>query len=86
MLRLFLYMKFYTYILYSSALDSFYIGYTSMEIDERIKKHNTNHTKGLLEEQRIGCVYILKNTKPKKKRTQENEKLKQRNQENILKI
>jgi len=42
MLRLFLYMKFYTYILYSSALDSFYIGYTSMEIDERIKKHNTN--------------------------------------------
>jgi putative endonuclease len=60
MLRLFLYMKFYTYILYSSALDSFYIGYTSMEIDERIKKHNTNHTKGLLEEQRIGCVFFQK--------------------------
>ena len=33
---------FYTYILYSDSLDSFYIGYTA-DIDSRLDKHNTKH-------------------------------------------
>ncbi len=36
-------MKFITYILYSATLNKFYIGSTGDEIDERIKKHNSNH-------------------------------------------
>jgi len=34
--------NFYFYILYSQVLDKFYIGHTS-NLEERIKKHNTNH-------------------------------------------
>jgi len=34
---------FITYILYSSALDRYYVGSTSMELEQRIKRHNTNH-------------------------------------------
>ena len=30
------------YILYSGLIDKYYIGYTS-SIEERLKKHNTNH-------------------------------------------
>ncbi|QHS55417.1 GIY-YIG nuclease family protein [Mucilaginibacter sp. 14171R-50] len=33
---------FFTYILYSILLDTYYVGSTS-NLDERIKKHNTNH-------------------------------------------
>ncbi|MFN4235385.1 MAG: GIY-YIG nuclease family protein [Bacteroidia bacterium] len=36
-------MSYIVYILYSSLKDKYYIGYTSDEIDERIRKHNTNH-------------------------------------------
>ena len=35
-------MKFYFYILYSNSIDKFYIGHTS-DIQERIRKHNSNH-------------------------------------------
>ncbi|WP_221262187.1 GIY-YIG nuclease family protein [Mucilaginibacter sp. AK015] len=33
---------FSTYILYSILLDTYYVGSTS-NLDERVKKHNTNH-------------------------------------------
>ncbi|RYU85416.1 GIY-YIG nuclease family protein [Mucilaginibacter terrigena] len=33
---------FFTYILYSMSLDKYYVGSTS-NLDERVKKHNTNH-------------------------------------------
>ena len=33
---------YYFYILYSSNLDKYYFGHTS-NLDERLKKHNTNH-------------------------------------------
>ena len=36
-------MIFTTYILYSSSVDSYYIGYTGDEIEERLRKHNSNH-------------------------------------------
>jgi putative endonuclease len=36
-------MNHHLYILYSSGLDKFYIGSTSMTVEERLKKHNTNH-------------------------------------------
>jgi len=35
-------MKYFTYILYSKNLDKFYIGHTN-NIEQRIKKHLTNH-------------------------------------------
>ncbi|ADY53077.1 Excinuclease ABC C subunit domain protein [Pseudopedobacter saltans DSM 12145] len=30
------------YILYSSSLDKYYVGYTS-DLEDRIRKHNSNH-------------------------------------------
>jgi putative endonuclease len=33
---------FYFYILYSASMDKYYIGHTS-ELQERLRKHNTNH-------------------------------------------
>jgi len=38
----FLFIMFFAYILYSSLLNKYYIGSTS-DIEQRIKKHNTNH-------------------------------------------
>ena len=32
-----------TYILYSQAADKYYVGYTSGEMNERLRKHNSNH-------------------------------------------
>ena len=34
---------FFVYILYSQIKNKFYIGYTGDEINERIRKHNSNH-------------------------------------------
>lgn len=34
---------FYTYILFSEKLDSYYIGYTGDTLQERLRNHNTNH-------------------------------------------
>jgi putative endonuclease len=36
-------MPHFTYILYSAALDRFYIGSTSMAVEERLVKHLSNH-------------------------------------------
>jgi putative endonuclease len=36
-------MKYTVYILYSFALDKFYIGYTGDEISIRLSKHNAYH-------------------------------------------
>jgi len=36
-------MTFYTYILYSQAIDRYYVGYTGDVLNERLRKHNTNH-------------------------------------------
>jgi len=36
-------MNCHTYILYSKTLDKYYIGHTCMALEERLKKHNTNH-------------------------------------------
>ena len=37
-------MKYFTYILYSSTADKFYIGFTGEELVERSRKHNSNHS------------------------------------------
>ena len=34
---------FYAYILYSEVRSKYYVGYTS-NLEERLKKHNTNHS------------------------------------------
>ena len=36
-------MNFRTYILYSKQIEKYYIGSTSMDISERLRRHNTNH-------------------------------------------
>ncbi|QDH77926.1 GIY-YIG nuclease family protein [Echinicola soli] len=36
-------MEHHFYILYSKQLDRFYIGHTSDELDQRLRRHNTNH-------------------------------------------
>jgi len=36
-------MNCYTYILYSKILDKYYVGHTCMDLEDRLKKHNTNH-------------------------------------------
>ncbi|MDG5491533.1 GIY-YIG nuclease family protein [Psychroserpens sp. SPM9] len=33
----------FTYILYSESIDRYYVGYTCDELEERLRKHNTNH-------------------------------------------
>ncbi|MBX9887429.1 MAG: GIY-YIG nuclease family protein [Flavobacteriaceae bacterium] len=34
---------FYVYILYSKSIDKFYIGYTVMELSERLRRHLSSH-------------------------------------------
>ena len=36
-------MSSYCYIIYSIALDRYYVGHTGDDLSERIRKHNTNH-------------------------------------------
>jgi putative endonuclease len=36
-------MKHFTYILFSESLNKYYIGSTSDELQERLRRHNTNH-------------------------------------------
>jgi putative endonuclease len=36
-------MPFHLYILYSSTRDKYYIGHTGDYLEERLRKHNSNH-------------------------------------------
>ena len=36
-------MPYTVYIIYSSTADKFYIGFTGDEVQERLRKHNSNH-------------------------------------------
>jgi putative endonuclease len=36
-------MLFYLYVLYSPERDRYYIGHTGDALDERLRKHNSNH-------------------------------------------
>jgi len=36
-------MKYFVYILYSIQIDKYYIGFTSDDLNERLRKHNSNH-------------------------------------------
>jgi putative endonuclease len=36
-------MRFSVYILYSSTLDRYYIGHTGDDLQERLRRHNSNH-------------------------------------------
>lgn len=37
------FMLYYVYILYSESSNKYYVGYTGGNIQERLRKHNTNH-------------------------------------------
>ncbi|NND88805.1 MAG: GIY-YIG nuclease family protein [Flavobacteriaceae bacterium] len=36
-------MEYVVYILYSKSIDRYYVGYTGVGIDTRLKEHNSNH-------------------------------------------
>ncbi|MBI1780057.1 MAG: GIY-YIG nuclease family protein [Sphingobacteriales bacterium] len=36
-------MTYHVYILYSQSKNKYYIGYTGDSLDERLRKHNSNH-------------------------------------------
>ena len=36
-------MPFYVYILYSSTRDRYYVGHTGDDLQERLRRHNSNH-------------------------------------------
>jgi putative endonuclease len=36
-------MKFYVYIIFSQSLDKFYVWFTGDNLEERLRKHKTNH-------------------------------------------
>ncbi len=36
-------MQFTVYILHSSSIDKYYVGFTALSIEERLRRHNTNH-------------------------------------------
>ena len=36
-------MSFSVYILYSKTTDSYYVGYTSMNVEERLRRHLSTH-------------------------------------------
>ena len=42
MLAFFVMNTFYTYIIFSKAIDRYYIGYTA-NLEKRLQKHNANH-------------------------------------------
>jgi putative endonuclease len=35
--------QFHVYILYSASLNKYYVGYTHDMLEERLRRHNTNH-------------------------------------------
>ena len=41
--EVFYFMQFTVYILYSTFKSKYYIGFTSDDINERLRRHNTNH-------------------------------------------
>ena len=41
--EVFLFMTYHTYILYSVQIDRYYIGSTGDDLEERLRRHNTNH-------------------------------------------
>jgi putative endonuclease len=36
-------MPFFVYILHSSTLDRYYVGHTGDDLQERLRRHNSNH-------------------------------------------
>jgi putative endonuclease len=41
--RVFLFMPFHVYILFSSIRNKYYVGHTGDELNERLRKHNSDH-------------------------------------------
>ena len=55
---------FKVYILYSCKIDRYYIGYTS-NLEERIRKHNQKHKKGVTQKSNDWIVVYSENFKDK---------------------
>ena len=37
-------MSYFVYILYSAIKDKYYVGFTGDDLNERLRKHNSNHS------------------------------------------
>ncbi len=48
---------YFTYVLYSSEIDAYYVGYTS-DLEKRLSKHNTNHLGFTGRAKDWGIVYV----------------------------
>ncbi|GAL70663.1 hypothetical protein JCM19302_2385 [Jejuia pallidilutea] len=57
-------MAYYTYILYSKEIDRYYVGFTSDILQERLRKHNTNH-KGCTGKANDWCIVYFESYKTK---------------------
>ena len=58
-------MNFTFYILYSRSADRYYIGHTSELIEERVRKHNSNH-KGFTGKLHDWTIFLHRKVRDKK--------------------
>ncbi len=76
-------MKFKTYILYSKTIDKYYTGSTSVELEERLRRHNTNH-KGFTGKVNDWKVIFYKEFSDKKESLDLEKKIKKRGAKRYL--
>ncbi len=69
---------YFVYILYSQIKDRYYVGYTSDDLQERLRKHNSNH-KGFTGGIRDWVVVYTETYSEKKDKQQPNPKFLQKN-------
>ncbi len=74
-------MPFHLYILYSSLADKYYVGHTGDELDERLRKHNSNHKgfTGLVSDWQIVYTEVFSTKELAYKREREVKSWKNRN-------
>jgi predicted GIY-YIG superfamily endonuclease len=68
-------MPFHLYILHSATGSSYYTGHTGDDLQERLRKHLSNH-KGFTADIKTGKLFTLRFSQQKNKRMQGNERLK----------
>jgi putative endonuclease len=73
--------KYFIYIIYSTQLDRYYVGHTN-NLEERVRKHNTNHKgyTGVVGDWQVVYSEIYQTKSAAYKREREVKKWKKRNQ------
>jgi len=75
-----------TYILYSDTLDHFYIGHTTLSIEERIKKHCSNHSGFTARAKDWKCVWMVSYSSKEEAYAKERELKKLKSRQAILNL